>query len=146
MQECSERAHWHGMSWTKNKMMENIDDFQGKKILIVDDEEFNWLLIKDALEETNASVAWARVGQEALDLVASGEHFDIILMDMKMPVLDGFETTLQIKKINPKIPVIAQTAYAMPDERNKCMEVGCNDYISKPISMDELLKIIRKYL
>lgn len=125
--------------------MDGIDDFQGKRILIVDDEEFNWLLIKDALEETQATVSWARVGQEAVDLVAAGEHYDIILMDMKMPVLDGFETTLQIKKINPKIPVIAQTAYSMPSERNKCMEVGCDDYLSKPISMEELLKTIRKY-
>ena len=126
--------------------MEEIDDFQGKKILIVDDEEFNWLLIKDALEDTRATVIWARVGQEAVDLVAAGEHYDLILMDMKMPVLDGFETTVLIKKINPEIPVIAQTAYAMPDERNKCMEVGCDDYLSKPISMEELLKTIKKYL
>ena len=126
--------------------MEEIDNFQGKKILIVDDEEFNWLLIKDALEETRATVIWARVGQEAVDLVAAGEHYDLILMDMKMPVLDGFETTVLIKKINPEIPVIAQTAYAMPDERNKCMEVGCDDYLSKPISMEELLKTIKKYL
>ena len=126
--------------------MEEIDNFQGKKILIVDDEEFNWLLIKDALEETRVTVTWARVGQEAVDLVAAGEHYDLILMDMKMPVLDGFETTVLIKKINPEIPVIAQTAYAMPDERNKCMEVGCDDYLSKPISMEELLKTIKKYL
>jgi len=126
--------------------MEEIDDFQGKKILIVDDEEFNWLLIKDALEDTRATVIWARVGQEAVDLVTAGEQYDVILMDMKMPVLDGFETTVQIKKINPKIPIIAQTAYAMPDERNKCMEAGCDDYLSKPISLEELLKTIRKYL
>ena len=126
--------------------MGKTGDFEGKKILIVDDEEFNWLLIKDALEDTMVTVSWARVGQEAIDLVLAGEHYDIILMDMKMPVLDGFETTLQIKKINPEIPVIAQTAYAMPEERNKCMEVGCDDYISKPISLDELLKVIKKYL
>ena len=126
--------------------MEEDFNFQGKKILIVDDEEFNWLLIKDALEETRATVIWARVGQEAIDLVAAGKHFDIILMDMKMPVLDGFETTVQIKNINPKIPVIAQTAYATPEERNKCLEAGCDDYLSKPISMEELLKTIKKYL
>jgi two-component system cell cycle response regulator DivK len=126
--------------------MEETDNFQGKKILIVDDEEFNWLLIKDALEETHATVTWARVGQEAVDLVAAGEHYDLILMDMKMPVLDGFETTIRIKKINPKIPVIAQTAYAMHDEKIKCMKVGCDDYLSKPISLDELLKTLRKYL
>ncbi len=142
----SEQARWHGMSLIKNDSMEETSNFQGKRILIVDDEEFNWLLIKDALEETRATVDWARVGQEAVDLVAAGEHYDIILMDMKMPVLDGFETTIRIKNINPDIPVIAQTAYAMPEERNKCMEVGCDDYISKPISMEELLKTIKKFL
>ena len=125
--------------------MDISDDFKGKKILVVDDEEFNWLLIKDALEETRVTITWARVGQEAVDLVAAGEHYDIILMDMKMPVLDGFETTRQIKKINPKIPVIAQTAYAMPKEKKQCMEVGCDDYLCKPIGMEELLKTIRKY-
>jgi two-component system cell cycle response regulator DivK len=126
--------------------MEETFHFQGKKIIVVDDEEFNWLLIKDALEDTQVTVDWARVGQEAVDLVTAGAHYDIILMDMKMPVLNGFETTLLIKKINPKIPVIAQTAYAMPDERIKCMEVGCDGYLSKPIALDELLKIIKKYL
>ncbi len=126
--------------------MEETYHFQGKRILVVDDEEFNWLLIKDALEDTQATVDWARVGQEAVDLVAAGEHYDIILMDMKMPVLDGFETTRLVKKINPQIPVIAQTAYAMPDERIKCMEVGCDGYLSKPIGMDELLEILKKHL
>ena len=126
--------------------MEEIDNFQGKKFLIVDDEELNWLMIKDALEDTRATLTWARVGQEAVDLVAAGEHYDLILMDMKMPVLDGFETTILIKKINPKIPVIAQTAYAMPDEILKCMEAGCNDHLSKPVSLEELLRTIKKYL
>lgn len=126
--------------------MEEIDNFQGIKILIVDDEELNWLLIKDALEDTKATVIWARVGQEAVDLVAAGEHYDIIFMDMNMPVLNGLETTVLIKKINPKIPVIAQTANAIPEERRKCMEVGCDDYLIKPISIEELLKTIKSYL
>jgi hypothetical protein len=125
--------------------MDSTDDFKGKKILVVDDEEFNWLLIKDALEETRATTAWARVGQEAVDLVAAGEHYDIIFMDMKMPVLDGFETTRQIKKINPKIPVIAQTACAAPGEKKRCAEAGCDDYLCKPVGLEELLRTIRKY-
>lgn len=146
MPECWEQVHWHGMNSINSDRMEEEYDFRDKKILIVDDEEFNWLLVKDTLEDTHAEVIWARVGQEAVDLVAAGEHYDIILMDMKMPVLDGFETTIQIKKIKPEIPVIAQTAYAMPDEKNKCMEAGCDDYISKPIGMEELLKVLKKYL
>jgi CheY-like chemotaxis protein len=120
--------------------------FQDKKILVVDDEELNFLMIKDALEDTRAVVTWARVGQEAVDLVEAGEHYDLILMDMNMPVLDGFETTALIRKINNNVPVIAQTAYARPEERIKCMEAGCDDYLSKPVGIDELLETISKYL
>ncbi|HJX72047.1 MAG TPA: response regulator [Bacteroidales bacterium] len=126
--------------------MEEAYHFQDKRILVVDDEEFNWLMIKAALEDTGVKVDWARVGQEAIDLVAAGEHYDLILMDMSMPVLDGFETTNRIKKINSSIPIIAQTAFAMPEEVAKCMEAGCDDYLSKPVSIGELLETIGKYL
>ena len=126
--------------------MEEAYHFQDKRILVVDDEEFNWLMIKAALEDTGVTVDWARVGQEAIDLVAAGEHYDLIMMDMSMPVLDGFETTVRIKKINSSIPIIAQTAFAMSEEKVKCMEAGCNDYLSKPISIGELLEAIGKYL
>src|SRR4030042_617276 len=120
--------------------MEEAYHFQDKRILVVDDEEFNWLMTKAALEDTGVKVDWARVGQEAIDLVAAGEHYDLILMDMSMPVLDGFETTNRIKKINSSIPIIAQTAFAMPEEVAKCMEAGCDDYLSKPVSIGELLE------
>ncbi|MBN2612270.1 MAG: response regulator [Bacteroidales bacterium] len=126
--------------------MEENYDFSGKKILVVDDEEINWLLIKDIFEDTNANMRWARVGQEAIDLVASGEHYDLILMDMKMPILDGFDTTREIKKINRDIPVIAQTAYAMPEERIKCTQAGCDNYLSKPIEMNVLLNMVNRYV
>lgn len=126
--------------------MDEIYNFSGKKILVVDDEEINWLLIKDVFEDTLANLTWARVGQEAIDLVASGEHYDLILMDMKMPILNGFDTTMEIKKINKNIPVIAQTAYAMSDEKIKCLEAGCIDYLSKPIEISALLNMVNKHL
>ena len=126
--------------------MEDNYNFKGKRILVVDDEELNWLLIKDIFDDTNAVLTWARVGQEAIDLVASGELYDIILMDMKMPFLDGFDTTRAIKKLNSSIPVIAQTAFAMPEEQKKCVEAGCDNYLSKPIEMSVLLDMVDKYL
>ena len=126
--------------------MEDNYNFHGKKILVVDDEEINWLLIKDVLVDTNAILSWARVGQEAIDLIAAGEQYDLILMDMKMPFLDGFETTIEIKKINKNIPVIAQTAFAMPEEQIKCKEAGCDNYLSKPIAMSDLLEMINRYV
>jgi CheY-like chemotaxis protein len=126
--------------------MEESPCFHDKKILVVDDEELNFLMIKDALEDSCVNVTWARVGQEAIDLVESGEQYDIILMDMSMPVLDGYETTARIKKINSSIPVIAQTAYSQPEDEAKCMEAGCDDYLSKPVSIGELLEKIIKHL
>ena len=126
-------------------MAENFD-FTGVKILVVDDEEFNWLLMKNYLDDTQAIVSWARVGQEAVDLIDAGEKYDMILMDMSMPVLDGYDTTRLIRKVDSKVPVIAQTAFAMDDEKAKCIEAGCDDYLSKPICMSELLKTVRKYV
>ena len=121
-------------------------NFSGKKILVVEDEEVNWMLIKDIFEDTSARLFWAKIGQEAIDLIASGEEFDLVLMDMKLPLKDGFQTTTEIREINSDIPIIAQTAYAMPEERKRCLEVGCDYYISKPIEIDELLKITSQYI
>ncbi|MBN1416733.1 MAG: response regulator [Bacteroidales bacterium] len=118
----------------------------GKTILVVDDEEYNWLLFKGTLEDVRAEFLWARVGQEAIDLVSSGRKIDLILMDIKMPFMDGFTATREIKKINSNIPVIAQTAYATQDERLKCYEAGCDDYVSKPIDYEDLKRKMARIL
>ena len=118
------------------------NDLKNITIMIVDDEENNWLFMLNTLRPSNANLIWARVGQEAIDIVESGEKIDVILMDMKMPIMDGYETTRAIKKINNTIPVIAQTAYAQPKEKARCLEAGCDAYISKPIITDRLIKLI----
>jgi len=118
------------------------NDLKNITIMIVDDEENNWLFMLDALRPSNANLIWARAGQEAIDIVESGEKIDVILMDMKMPVIDGYETTGAIKKIDNTIPVIAQTAYAQPKEKARCLEAGCDAYISKPIIINRLIKLI----
>jgi CheY-like chemotaxis protein len=115
-----------------------MDIYDGKTILVVDDEEFNWLLFKDSLDDIGAEFIWARVAQEAIDIVASGRKIDLVLMDIKMPVKDGYTATREIKSMNTLIPVIAQTAYAHPDEYSNCINAGCDDYISKPIDFREL--------
>ena len=121
-------------------------DFSGKKILIVEDEEVNYLLVKDILEDTNADVSWAQVGQQAIDLVQESNNYDLILMDLKMPILDGIDTTREIRKRNQDVPIIAHTAYTMPEEQIRCKEAGCNDYISKPIIITELFRILDNHL
>src|SRR4030042_6107341 len=115
-----------------------MEIFNGKTIMVVDDEEFNWLLFKNSFEDIPAEFLWARVAQEAIDIVASGRQIDLVLMDIKMPYKDGYTATREIKSLDNTIPVIAQTAYANEDERQRCFEAGCQEYVSKPIDYEEL--------
>jgi len=119
----------------------NYPELKDKIIMIVDDEENDWLYLQNSLKVSQAQFIWARVAQEAIDIVTSGEKIDLILMDMKMPFIDGFEATRRIKKINKHIPIIAQTAYAQPKEKVRCFGAGCDGYVSKPINIDNLLKL-----
>jgi PAS domain S-box-containing protein len=122
-------------------------DLPGKKtILIAEDEENNFMLLSEMLSKLNLNIMHARDGKEALDICRSSEKIDLILMDIKMPVMDGYEATREIRKFLPGIPVIAQTAYAFGSDREKALEAGCNDYISKPMKRETLLLIINKYL
>jgi len=125
--------------------------WEGKTILIAEDIETNYKYLVTILAETKAKLLWARNGQEAINLVMEGIPLDIILMDIQMPVIDGYEATSRIREKFPDLPIIAQTAYALPHDNLKCFEVGCNDYISKPINahllkkkIDELLNVYVK--
>ncbi|MDX9697784.1 MAG: response regulator, partial [Bacteroidales bacterium] len=85
-------------------------------------------------------------GQEAIDIVKSGKQIDLILMDINMPLLNGFETTTIIKSMNKNIPVIAQTAMNIEDAREKSQQAGCDDYILKPIRLKAFLSMLESYL
>ena len=115
-----------------------MEIFIGKTIMVVDDEEFNWLLFKNSLNDIPAQFLWARVAQEAIDIIASGRRIDLVLMDIRMPFKDGYTATREIKSIDDSIPVIAQTAYATEDEKQRCFDAGCTEYVSKPIDYEEL--------
>ena len=84
-------------------------------------------------------------GKEAIKLISTNT-IDLVLMDVKMPVMDGFEATSEIRKINPDIPIIAQTAYAMSEDKIRAKEAGCTDYLAKPVSSELLLEMIGKYV
>ena len=116
-----------------------------RKILIAEDEEANFLFIEAILEDTQATLIWAQNGMEAVDKVNENIDIDIILMDVKMPEMDGLAATRIIKKINKNIPIIAQTAYAMVEDKSKCINAGCDEYITKPINQGLLLSVIDKY-
>lgn len=129
----------------KNKI-DNLDLY-GKKILLVEDVEFNIKLLKSYLEPTNAIIITAENGNDALIKYNEyKESLDLILMDIQIPEMDGNEVTQIIRTIDSKIPIIAQTAYAIREEIEQIMQNGFNDLIKKPIRKNELLEILSKYL
>lgn len=116
------------------------------KILVTEDDETSFLLLEMILSKYNIATKHARNGAEAIVALRNTPDFALILMDLKMPVLDGFEATQKIRQFDKTIPIIAQTAYAFPSDKEKAIEVGCNDYISKPIDEIELIKMIRYHI
>lgn len=119
--------------------------WEGKTILVAEDEEFNFLYLKEILEPTLATVMRAIDGQHAVELCRM-VHFDAILMDIKMPRMNGLEATRQIRSFNQEIPVIAQTAYTLVDDQEKCMKAGCSCYLAKPINSKVLLSLLDEYM
>jgi CheY-like chemotaxis protein len=125
-----------------NRMIVN-----GKKtILIAEDEENNYLLLMEFLSNLNIELLHATNGKEAVEICESGKVISLVLMDIKMPVMDGYSATREIRKVFPDLPVIALTAYSFEDDRKKATECGCNDFISKPFSKTVLVEAVSKYL
>lgn len=125
---------------------EHIPDWRNKVILIAEDEEVNYIFLDELLSSTGATLLWARDGAQAVELVNTIKKIDLVLMDIKMPVMNGYAATLEIRQINPKVPVVAQTAYAFSEDRQKAEAAGCNNFITKPINYKELMEILEKYL
>ncbi|MDQ1772527.1 response regulator [Labilibaculum sp. A4] len=119
---------------------------QNKLILVVEDEEFNRIYFEELLNQINCNVLVANNGLEAVDICIKNDKIDLVLMDIKMPLMDGYEATKKIKKIRPNLPIIAQTAFALLGDKKKSLENGCDDYIAKPVKKDILIQLIRKHL
>ncbi len=126
----------------------NNDGFlnQSKKlnILIAEDDETSELLMSINLKEFSKDVLYARTGNEAVAICRNNPELDLILMDIRMPELNGYEATRQIRQFNKNIVIIAQTAYGLSVDREKALEAGCNGFIAKPIKKEEMLSIIQK--
>jgi CheY-like chemotaxis protein len=121
---------------------------EGKKILIVDDDMRNSFALSKLLADRGIAPKITHNGQKALDLLDEGLDVDLILMDIMMPVMDGYETIKEIRK-QPQfrdLPILALTAKAMKGDREKCLEAGANDYLSKPIDVDRLFSMLRVWL
>jgi signal transduction histidine kinase/tetratricopeptide (TPR) repeat protein len=120
-------------------------NWKDKTILIAEDEELNYKVLDSCLSKTNARILRAADGKKAVEICRK-EKVDIVLMDIQMPVMDGYTATLEIKKIFKDIPVIAQTSFAMANEKDKCIDAGCDDYITKPLDLETLLSKISRLM
>ncbi|MEN0056329.1 MAG: response regulator, partial [Mucilaginibacter sp.] len=136
-------------SFTKAKVPnKGKEAIKGKKVLIVDDDMRNIFALSSALQSYDLVVEIANDGEEAITKLEEISDIDIVLMDIMMPKMDGYEATRYIRKQNKwaKLPVIALTAKAMKDDREKCIEAGANDYITKPVDMDRLISLMQLWL
>lgn len=120
-------------------------NWEDKTIMIAEDEDFNFIYLEEVILPTKAKIIQATDGQQAIDLCDKSK-IDLILMDIKMPNLNGYEATKAIKKKHPGIPIVAQTAFAMVEEREAILKAGCDGYITKPLDEETIILELEKYL
>ncbi|MGE0090473.1 MAG: response regulator, partial [Bacteroidales bacterium] len=132
----------------KEKRISYTDEFLKKDstILIVDDEKMNYLYLKEILDLQEIKNMFAGNGIEAVEMIEKYPEISLVLMDIKMPIMNGYIATKKIKKIKPGLPIIAQTAYAMQGDREKAIQAGCDDYITKPILEQKLIELLKRFL
>ncbi len=131
---------------SNEKTDETIKNWQKNTILIAEDEDSNYRMLQMALKRTNINILRAENGKQAIDICRANKKISLVLMDLKMPEVNGIEATKEIKKIRPDLTIIAQTAYAMAEDKNLTREAGCSDYLAKPIKAKELISTLNKYL
>jgi len=120
--------------------------FKGQQILIAEDDDINFQYLINIFIAFDLCIIRARNGKEALEMGIANPFIKIILMDIMMPIMDGLESTQLLRQHNINVPIIAQTANAFESDRDKCLKAGCNDYISKPSTPEELIRIVKNYL
>lgn len=132
-------------NFSKNNITQKYN-WNQKTILIAEDEESNYKFLEMIMRKTKSEILWAKTGKQVLDICQGKHHLDLILMDLKMPEMDGLEAIRKIRKERNNVPIIVQTAFSMPEDRNQSFDAGATDFISKPIGKDKLLSLINKYL
>ena len=121
--------------------------WNNKTILIAEDNDFNMIILEEIFRETNVKIISAMDGIEVIKKYKENiDSVDLVLMDIQMPLKSGYEATKEIIEMNPKAKIIAQTAFAISNEKDLSIEAGCVDYITKPIQETDLLELINKYL
>jgi CheY-like chemotaxis protein len=134
---------WKLLRREQSRMENNM--IEGKKILVVEDEPSNYDLISVFLKKYKPKLSWVLDGEDAVESCRINKY-DIVLMDIQLPVMNGLEATKLIKEMDASIPVIAQTAYAMSQDRQKALDAGCDDYIANPMKRKDLVELIVKHM
>ncbi len=124
----------------------NTYNWDHQQILIVEDDTSSFSLLQAILRKTNIIIHHASDGEQAVNICRTNPSIDLVLMDIQLPRMDGYTATQNIKQLRKNLPVIAQTAHVMEEDRMKSIKAGCDDYLPKPINRDELLRMISKYL
>ncbi|OFX86769.1 MAG: hypothetical protein A2W99_06815 [Bacteroidetes bacterium GWF2_33_16] len=134
---------------TKSNFKEGLKQttFAGQKILVVDDDDVSFFLVNEILSSYSVEITRANDGYEAMEFFKYKKNpFDLVIMDIRMPKMNGYEATKRIKELNPTIPVIALTAYAHYQGKADCLTAGCDEFIAKPFDIGFLLNTIQKHL
>ncbi|QQS51352.1 MAG: response regulator [Bacteroidota bacterium] len=142
--EVADETHHDGMP--EELLLTKPFNFANKVILIVDDEDVNAMFLEAVFQETGAQTIFAKNGIQAVDLLKSINKIDLVLMDLKMPLMNGIAATKEIRKFNKTVPIIAQTALASEEDKNECLSAGCNNVILKPIEVLELMQMVSENL
>ena len=130
------------------RLHESDDDLVGQTVLLVDDDARNIFALSSVLERRGMNVLTATTGNEAIDSLEATPDVAIVLMDIMMPEMDGYQT-MQVIRDNPsrrRLPIVALTAKAMKGDREKCLEAGASDYLAKPVNTEQLLSALRMWL
>jgi CheY-like chemotaxis protein len=136
----------------KRRMIERLhgstEALRGRKVLVVDDDARNIFALTTILENQEMDVISATNGRQAIELIETTPDLSVVLMDIMMPEMDGYETMREIRKDAQfrTLPILALTAKAMKGDREKCLEAGASDYIAKPVNTDQLLSLLRVWL
>jgi len=118
-------------------------DFADKSVLVVEDTMMSFKLLSAVLSQVDATVVHASNGREAIEMCKEDTHFDLVVMDIQMPEVNGIEATRAIKKLRPSLPVIAATANTFDDEEAECLAAGCAAYIIKPLQFNKLFELMQ---
>lgn len=124
----------------------NKADLGNKTVLVVEDEERNWFLLRDIILFCNGDAKWAESGMDAIQQVKENENIELVLMDIRLPFMSGIEATKEIKRIRPELPIIAQTAFTEKAQIQEYKDAGCSDCIFKPVNFAQVIDILKEYL